>query len=335
MPADPPRWFATPLDAASALARARQLDTLASPDRLRVLSAITARPQGKADGSSLARELDLTVSEVEDHLVRLVDADLIKKVDDDADQFTPTPDAWVRFGRLLTRPDASPTPAAATDSPLPEEAGQPLGADMPPVLQRITDRLAYRFSSSFSRETVERYVADSYRLLADRARVPNHLPSLTSRFASDRLGALAVATGRQHAATPELLFICTQNAGRSQLAAALTRQMAGRQVHVRTAGSRPADRIDPTIVTALDEIGVPIVTEFPKPLTHEVVQAADYVVTMGCGDACPLYPGRRYMDWPVADPISQPLEAVRAIRDDVARRVRLLCEEMGVRVSPV
>ena len=197
------------------------------------------------------------------------------------------------------------------------------------MLIRITERLAYRFSTTFSKETVERYVADSYRLLAERARVSDHLPSLTARFAEDRLGALAVASGRELQGTPEVLFVCVQNAGRSQIAAALLRQMAGDRVHVRTAGSRPSGQVDPLVVEVLDEIGVPVVAEFPKPLTDEVVQAADFVVTMGCGDACPIYSGRRYMDWPVADPIGQPLEGVRLIRDDIAARLKVLVPRNG------
>ena len=131
------------------------------------------------------------------------------------------------------------------------------------------------------------------RQLAERARVSEHLPSLTTRFAEDRLGALAVASGRELRGTPEVLFGCVQNAGRSQIAAALLRQLAGDRVHVRTAGSRPSGQVDPMVVEILDEIGVPVIAEFPKPLTDEVVQAADFVITMGCGDACPIYSGRR------------------------------------------
>ena len=201
------------------------------------------------------------------------------------------------------------------------------------MLRRITDRLAYRFSSTFSKQTVERYVADSYSLLAERARVSEHLPSLTTRFVEDRLNALAVASGRDLRGTPEVLFVCVQNAGRSQMAAALLRQMVGDRVHIRTAGSRPSGQIDSMVVEVLDEIGVPVVAEFPKPLTDEVVQAADFVITMGCGDACPIYPGRRYMDWPVADPIGQPLDDVRHIRDDIAARLKTLCHEMDITLA--
>ena len=149
------------------------------------------------------------------------------------------------------------------------------------------------------------------------------------------MGALAVASGRDLRGTPEVLFVCVQNAGRSQLAAALLRQMTGDRVHVRTAGSKPSDQIDPQVVEALDEIGVPVVAEFPKPLTDEVVQAADVVITMGCGDACPIYSGRRYLDWPIPDPVGRPMAEVRVIRDEIANRLQALCAELGIDITPI
>jgi arsenate reductase (thioredoxin) len=322
-----PRWYATPLDHEAAVSRARQLDALAEPDRLRVLSAVATRPEGIADAASVAAELDLETSDVEKHIAVLTALDLLEEVADRPGTFTPTADTWMRFGRLVVAV-ARPVQPAASLSVRPTGIGGEV--ELPPVLRRITERLAYRFSSTFSKETVERYVVDSYRLLAERARVSQHLPALTTRFVENRLSALAVASGRDLGGTPEVLFICVQNAGRSQMAAALLRQMAGDQVHVRTAGSRPSGQIDPMVVEVLDEIGVPVVAEFPKPLTDEVVQAADFVITMGCGDACPIYPGRRYMDWPVDDPIGQPLDDVRRIRDDIAGRLTDLCEEMEI-----
>ena len=123
---------------------------------------------------------------------------------------------------------------------------------------------------------------------------------------------------------PSVLFVCVQNAGRSQMAAAILRHLAGDRVHVRTAGSDPGSAVRSVVITALDEIGVPIGGEYPKPLTDEVVRAADVVVTMGCGDACPVYPGRRYLDWDLEDPVGLPLAQVRVIRDDIESRVRTL-----------
>jgi len=120
---------------------------------------------------------------------------------------------------------------------------------------------------------------------------------------------------------PEVLFVCVQNAGRSQIAAALLHARAHERVHVRSAGSTPAATINPKVVAVMAEVGIDITTEFPRPLTDDVVQAADVVITMGCGDACPVYPGKRYLDWDVNDPEYQSIEAVRAIRDEIAGRV--------------
>ena len=129
---------------------------------------------------------------------------------------------------------------------------------------------------------------------------------------------------------PEVLFVCIHNAGRSQMAAALLDHHAQGRVHVRSAGSQPADQLNPAVVAAMEEIGLDLSREFPKPLTDEVVRAADAVITMGCGDACPIYPGKRYEDWELDDPAGQPIEKVRRIRQDIDTRVRQLLEELVV-----
>ena len=129
---------------------------------------------------------------------------------------------------------------------------------------------------------------------------------------------------------PAVLYVCVHNAGRSQMAAALTEHLSGGKVLVRSAGSAPADQINPAVVEGMREMGLDLTREFPKPLTDEAVRAADVVVTMGCGDACPLYPGKRYEDWAVDDPAGQPPERVRAIRDDIRARVERLLAELGV-----
>ena len=128
---------------------------------------------------------------------------------------------------------------------------------------------------------------------------------------------------------PAVLFVCVHNAGRSQMAAALLDHYAQGRVHVRSAGSDPADQINPAVVVAMSELGIDVRKEFPKPLTDEVVRAADAVITMGCGDACPVYPGKRYEDWELDDPADADLDGVRRIRDDVAERVRRLLNELG------
>lgn len=132
---------------------------------------------------------------------------------------------------------------------------------------------------------------------------------------------------------PEVLFVCVHNAGRSQMAAALLERYARGRVRVRSAGTEPADRIHPLVREAMAELGLDLSREFPKPLTGEAVEAADVVVTMGCGDACPVFPGVRYLDWDLPDPAGKPLEEVRAIRDEIDRRVRGLLAELGVEPS--
>ena len=129
-------------------------------------------------------------------------------------------------------------------------------------------------------------------------------------------------------AVPEVLFVCVHNAGRSQMAAALLDHHANGRVRVRSAGSAPGDRLNPAVVAAMGEVGIDLSKEFPKPLTDESVRAADAVITMGCGDACPIYPGKRYEDWELQDPAGQPVEVVRRIRDDIDARVRRLLAEL-------
>ena len=128
---------------------------------------------------------------------------------------------------------------------------------------------------------------------------------------------------------PEVLFVCVHNAGRSQMAAGLLHQLAGDRVQVRSAGSEPSDKLNPRVVEAMREIGVDISDEFPKPLTGAMVKEADVVITMGCGDACPIFPGKRYEDWELEDPAGKDLETVRRIRDDIAGRVRTLVGELA------
>jgi arsenate reductase len=127
---------------------------------------------------------------------------------------------------------------------------------------------------------------------------------------------------------PEVLFVCVHNAGRSQMAAALLDHHARGRVHVRSAGSDPADQVNPAVAAAMAEWGIDLSKEFPKPITDQAVKAADVVITMGCGDACPIYPGKRYEDWELQDPAGQPIETVRRIRDEIDARVQALFAEL-------
>ena len=183
------------------------------------------------------------------------------------------------------------------------------------------------FKGIFSPETVERYMAESLAALS-RARFKDFVPLFVQRFARERLRALGQVEGTITKDAPEVLFVCVQNAGRSQMAAGLLDSLAEGRVHVRSAGSEPADQINPAVREAMAEVGVDLDKEFPKPLTDEVVRAADAVITMGCGDACPIYPGKRYEDWEIEDPAGKDLDAVRTIRNEIGSRVRRLLADV-------
>jgi protein-tyrosine-phosphatase len=189
---------------------------------------------------------------------------------------------------------------------------------------RIVDDLTYHYDGVFNRETVQRAVEQARERLVPVAKFPNFLPILTERFARDQLLAAAQADGKIATTVPEILFVCVHNAGRSQMAAALAKHLSVGKVHVRSAGSQPDQEINPAAIQALAERGIELTEAFPKPLTDDVVHAADVIITMGCGDACPILPGKRYEDWEVADPSGQPIEVVRAIRDDIQARVTTL-----------
>ena len=290
---------------------AHELRLLADPTRARIMSLIRDSPQARQLVGALAVQLGLRQPTVSHHVKALLDAGLLKREPQGRTAwYSIAPDQANRVAELLPRPSEISMSRA--------------------LLDRITADLTTRFSGIFAPETIERYVTESHALLADQMRITRSLPSLTARFSADRLAALAVGQRLTLDHAPEVLFVCVQNAGRSQLAAGILRQLAGERVTVRTAGSAPAGAVQPIIITALDEIGVPIGGEYPKPLTDEVVRAADVVVTMGCGDACPIYPGRRYLDWEIEDPAGLPLARVRDIRDDIEVRVRQLLSTLAI-----
>jgi arsenate reductase len=206
---------------------------------------------------------------------------------------------------------------------------------MPEILDPVTQhhvdqaaaRLAAEFKGVFSEETIARYIGESLDLLGN-SRINVFVPVLAHRFARERLRALAQLEGKITKEAPEVLFVCVHNAGRSQMAAGLVKLRSEGRIHVRSAGSDPTDQINPAVVTAMEEIGVDMSEEFPKPLTDEVVRAADVVITMGCGDACPIYPGKRYEDWTLEDPAGKDLATVRTIRDDIDARVQALIKDL-------
>ena len=210
----------------------------------------------------------------------------------------------------------------------------PVDLDLDSQIQRTVDRLSTEFAGVFGRQTVERFATESFTALFEGAAVTTFLPVMAERFTRDRLKALAQADGLAPKERPEVLYVCVHNAGRSQMAALLTAHLSGGRVNVRSAGSEPADSINPLVVEAMAELGLDMSAAFPKPLTDEVVRAADAVVTMGCGDSCPLYPGKRYEDWELTDPAgATSLEQVREIRAEIRERVIGLLERLGVYVS--
>jgi ArsR family transcriptional regulator len=318
------RHVGSPLDRPTAEARASQLSAVAEPVRLRLLSMVLHHPDGRIRSGELAAQFRQSAPTISHHLRVLTEAGLLERERvGTAIYYRPTHIAVAHLSALLTSTDDD-TESSFPAVPVLESAL----ADPAEVLARISAPLADRFAGTFSPETVNRYVAESYRMLAERSRIHRFLPSLTASFAADRLAALARANGSASTAAADVLFVCVRNAGRSQMAAALLLQRAGGRITVRSAGSNPIAALDANVMNAMDEIGVYLGGSYPKPLTDEVVRAADVVVTMGCGDACPVYPGKRYLDWPIDDPAGKNLESVRAIRDAIASRVNDLVDDL-------
>lgn len=207
--------------------------------------------------------------------------------------------------------------------------------DLPPgeqrLIQRSVEELQREFHGTFDDETIEHFVVDSYERLAAKAKVKTLLGVLSERFARERLQAMARIESSEPG-TPSVLFLCVHNAGRSQMAAGWLRSMVGDQVNVYTGGSERAE-LNPMVVEVMAENGIDIHEEFPKPWTDEIVRAVDIVIAMGCGDVCPIYPGKSYVDWDLADPAGQDLSTVRAIRDEIRTRVEALVTTLGVASS--
>mgnify|MGYP000362537780 CR=1 FL=1 len=190
--------------------------------------------------------------------------------------------------------------------------------------------LQRRWEGRLNIETIERLMTESLETLLAKATVTNWLPVLVERLTEDRLRALMRLDSARTDLNPSVLFLCVHNAGRSQMAAGWMRHLAGDRVDVFSGGSEPAEQLNAAAVAAMAEVGIDISRELPQPWADEIVRAADIIVTMGCGDACPVYPGKRYVDWELDDPAGRPIEEVRPIRDDLERRVRSLLAELGV-----
>jgi arsenate reductase len=200
--------------------------------------------------------------------------------------------------------------------------------DQQVALKTAATRLGRDFAETFNTETIERFLHSSYEQFAGRATVANFLPLLAERFARQRLQALAKVEGLSHDGKPTVLFLCTHNAGRSQMAMGFLIHHAGDAAIAWSGGSEPGDQVNPAAISAMKERGIDIAGEYPKPWTDEIVRAADVVITMGCGDACPVFPGKRYEEWTLDDPAGLDLADVRPIRDEIERRVLTLLDEL-------
>jgi protein-tyrosine-phosphatase len=205
-----------------------------------------------------------------------------------------------------------------------------LSIDQRLALRTAARRLGDEFTGVYGTETIERFLFTSYDQFASRSTVANFLPLLAERFARQRLTALARVEGLRTDDRPVVLFLCVHNAGRSQMALGFFQHLAGDRAVAWSGGSEPGIAVNPAAVAAMAERGIDISGEYPKPWTDEVVRAADVVITMGCGDACPIFPGKRYEDWTFDDPAGKTLEEVRPIRDEVERRIRHLLDELHV-----
>jgi arsenate reductase (thioredoxin) len=217
-----------------------------------------------------------------------------------------------------------------TDVTADTEPRDELTIDQQLALRTAARRLSEDFTDIFGTETIELFLHTSYDQFAVRSNVPHFLPRLAERFARQRLTALAKVEGKHDDGRPVVLFLCVHNAGRSQMALGFFQHLAGDHAVAWSGGSEPGAEINPSAIAAMAERGIDITGEFPKPWTDEIVRAADVVVTMGCGDACPIFPGKRYLNWILDDPAGQSLEDVRPIRDEIERRVRHLLTELDV-----
>ncbi|MCS3842889.1 metalloregulator ArsR/SmtB family transcription factor [Microbacterium sp. AK031] len=307
-------------DAASSVAST--LKALSDPLRLRMLSAIASDPRGESCVCDLAELAEVSQPTVSHHLKVLKDVDVLT---------SERRGTWVWYKinpqrrRAVTTLLDSFAPATVA-APAADGASEDiLRPDFDARVTRLADELAAEVPD-VDAAAVLTVVRESYTALARTARVTSALIPLTERFARQRLSDL---TRDRDTAVPQVLFVCVANAGRSQLAAALVNQLAGGKVVARSAGSSPADVIHPHVRSLLAEIeGDGAAERFPKPLTDDAVRAADVVITMGCGDVCPIIPGVRYDDWAVGDPALASREGVEAIRDDIAARVRTLVDDL-------
>lgn len=309
-------------------------------------ASVTVHSAGTKPGDKLNEASRASVAEVgasfEGEYPKAIDPDLLDSVD-----------RVVVIGSeaVIERPGAAPIEVWETDEPslrgiegeermrliredltrrvtglAMEVTGQPV--EHGDRYRKVVADLTHRFEGVFAPEQVRAAVRAAHASLAPHSTVRTYLPVLVERYATEQMVARAQADGRQAKPLPELLFVCVQNAGRSQIAAALAKHLSGGRVNVRSAGSQPGSEINPMALQVLAERGVPVPDAYPKQLTEDVLRAADVIVTMGCGDTCPYFPGRRYEDWPIDDPDGADLATLRRITDDIQVRVTRLLGDL-------
>jgi protein-tyrosine-phosphatase len=326
--------------------RSAQKLTMANPERLRLLARMLTHPAGRSTAADLVsrpapdeqpvsgmpadelrRGVDealavaaAEVADVEQDLEAMVAVGLVAAVGPFSDsgrrsvpQYRVSLRGIARFGSAALAAPRHPGDAALEVR------------DHDALLGRLVETLSAGFAANAGSSTVDRLVHECYAALNRQVGSFEHLPALTAWLATDRLAAM---TEVSHGSPHDVLFVCVHNSGRSQIAAAVTRRLAGERVRVRTAGTRPAAEPDPTTETVLARRGLDGLIEFPRELTDDIVRASGVIVTMGCGDACPVYPGRRYLDWPLDDPAGRPIEEIEQIVDDITARVRVLLAEI-------
>lgn len=314
-PPDSPAIRAVSTDVAHSTAAV--LKGLADPHRLRMLSAISASPDGEVCVCDLTDLTGLSQPTVSHHLKVMRDVGVLR---------SQRRGTWVwyslspEFSDAIAGLFATFAPAASGGLERPGLSGL---TNVDSALSNVATLLAERHPE-LGGDLVLAVVRESYAGLARTATISSHLVPLTERFARQRLADI---TRDRSTTPPQVLYVCVANAGRSQLAAALTAKYAGDRVTVRSAGSMPAADVHANVREALSAIGA-TAPAFPKPLTDDAVRAADVVVTMGCGDVCPIIPGVEYRDWAVGDPALASPEGVAAIRDDIDARVRDLLLEL-------
>jgi protein-tyrosine-phosphatase len=315
--------------------RSAQKLTMANPERLRLLARLLTHPAGRSAAAELVqgtaadepRPTDpvaeaLAVADVEQHLEALVAVGLVAVVGPVASD--------AALYRVSSRGIARYGTAALAAPRFPDERALDV-RNHEALLDRLVDTLATAFVVNAGPGTVDRLVRDCYAALGKQVGSSAQLPALTAWLATDRLAAVTEVT---HGSPRDVLFVCVHNTGRSQIAAAVTRRLAGDRIRVRTAGTRPVSEPDLMTETVLARRGLDGLIEFPRELTDDIVRTSGVIVTMGCGDTCPVFPGRRYLDWPLDDPAGRPIEEVERIVDDVTARVRALIAEIDAADDP-